>query len=949
MNAAISPSMSITRGSGWGKWDLHVHTPISFESHYRVSEAEREEMDVLPEFEDWDLPEYVDKHIWTKFVQELESVDDIAVLGITDYYSLEGYDVITDLREEGYLQNFDLILPNIEFRLGTFVGDTRINLHVIFSDQLPVDRIRSEFLRNLSIEIDAGDRRSLSRESLSELGEQAKSYHSAEGMSDYQAGCKYATIDLDEIIQQLDNSPSLFEGQFLIILAGSEWSDIEWRSADAEVRRRLLQQAHGVFTGNPSDHDWLIGQADIPPADFRDEFGSLKPPLHGSDAHDFESICEPDEDRYCWIKADTTFEGLKEIVFEPNERLSIGPEDPTEYIPKQTIDSVTIEDGYVNQQLEIEDTEIPFNSNLVTVIGSQGAGKTALLDLIANCYEVRSSEQVDDDNSFIRRIEDDSPHMRTSIDFVGDEIGSFSKEVTDLSTVEGESIVYIPQGKIVEYCRDEDHLHERILNLVKRSVGKNIPEVMTEFREAESNIENLVDRMRQLNSQLYEIDPKEVRKERNEEEDRLATLSVELENKIQEINEFKEIHEEELEETETEELQDELDGLLETRSELSDLKTNVEKASDILKKVDEFNSLVALVNELSNELTQVDAEIDEINYASQESQLEDIEEEINTALTEITGEIDEIRSSLNELSEVEEKLSELREDQRLLEDEIENTRDRVEEIEETLGHIDELKSERKNTLIGYVQCYLDWRDIFDEIAEEFSTNQTDILQDIELEPQIKLDDISSEFVEIIDMRSVNKEDIIDRVYRLREIVEGERPDSLDDEVEEYIRRTEELREDQKSAVEQIQFDEILYGDNLNLTEQIYFENTRMEQLSRGQKGTVLLKIYLAEGDNPLIIDTPEENLDNRFVFDILIDAIKSAKQDRQIFIATHDANLVVNTDSEQVIIAKFDETAISFEAGPLEDENVRSEAVNILEGGDEAFRRRREKYQLNPQ
>jgi energy-coupling factor transporter ATP-binding protein EcfA2 len=151
-----------------------------------------------------------------------------------------------------------------------------------------------------------------------------------------------------------------------------------------------------------------------------------------------------------------------------------------------------------------------------------------------------------------------------------------------------------------------------------------------------------------------------------------------------------------------------------------------------------------------------------------------------------------------------------------------------------------------------------------------------------------------------------------------------------------------------SDVEPIEFDGILYDTYLSLSEDLFYQGTPMGQLSRGQKGTVLLKIYLAEGDNPLIIDTPEDNLDNRFVYQELIDAIRKAKLKRQIFIATHDANLVVNTDSEQVVISSFDQGTIEYEAGALEDPDIRSEAKDILEGGDEAFRRREEKYELRP-
>lgn len=112
----------------------------------------------------------------------------------------------------------------------------------------------------------------------------------------------------------------------------------------------------------------------------------------------------------------------------------------------------------------------------------------------------------------------------------------------------------------------------------------------------------------------------------------------------------------------------------------------------------------------------------------------------------------------------------------------------------------------------------------------------------------------------------------------------------------------------------------------------------------GQKGTVLLKILLAEGDHPLIIDQPEENLDNKFVYEALVDAFREAKKKRQIIVATHNANLVVNTDAEQVIVAEFDSNKISYRWGSIENPGIREDITRLLEGGKEAFIRREMKY-----
>ena len=125
---------------------------------------------------------------------------------------------------------------------------------------------------------------------------------------------------------------------------------------------------------------------------------------------------------------------------------------------------------------------------------------------------------------------------------------------------------------------------------------------------------------------------------------------------------------------------------------------------------------------------------------------------------------------------------------------------------------------------------------------------------------------------------------------------------------------------------------------------ILFNGVSMEKLSMGQKATVLLKLFLAEGDNPLIIDQPEENLDNKFVYESLVNAFRDAKKKRQIIIATHNANLVVNTDSEQIIVSEYKNGRITYTSGSIEDKNIKKNITALLEGGEEAFKRRELRY-----
>ncbi len=123
-------------------------------------------------------------------------------------------------------------------------------------------------------------------------------------------------------------------------------------------------------------------------------------------------------------------------------------------------------------------------------------------------------------------------------------------------------------------------------------------------------------------------------------------------------------------------------------------------------------------------------------------------------------------------------------------------------------------------------------------------------------------------------------------------------------------------------------------------------NRRLDDLSGGQRVSLLLSLLLETTDErPLVIDQPEDELDNRFLFDTVLPALKRLKGRRQIIVATHNANIVVNGDADQVIQleATANKGRIACE-GAIEDPNVRDAIVRTVDGGDEAFRLRRLKY-----
>lgn len=115
------------------------------------------------------------------------------------------------------------------------------------------------------------------------------------------------------------------------------------------------------------------------------------------------------------------------------------------------------------------------------------------------------------------------------------------------------------------------------------------------------------------------------------------------------------------------------------------------------------------------------------------------------------------------------------------------------------------------------------------------------------------------------------------------------------------------------------------------------------ELSRGQKCTALLPILLARRDGPLLIDQPEDNLDNHFIYETVVDSILRLKPRRQMIFITHNANIPVLGEAELVVVMNSDGQRGFVEKAGTVDE-CRNEIIDLLEGGEEAFELRRKRY-----
>ena len=396
----------MNRGSEWRIWDLHVHTPFSLEHNYKCNSEE---------------------NIWDKYIDALEHLpSDIKVLGINDYLFIDGYRKVLEYKAQGRLQNIELILPVVEFRLAKFCGNEkfkRINFHIIFSNELTPDLIQQQFLNALTahytLSSDCNQQWGgiVTRDSLEELGRKIINSVPEEKQNQYASplkeGFNNLNLELSVIMSPLNNASHIFDGKYITAIGKTEWDDFKWDDNSIAEKKSIINEADIVFTA----------------AEDIDKYKKSKKKLHEqqvnellldcSDAHCFsDETTIKDRLGNCktWIKADTTFEGLKQILFEPDDRVRVQSTKPDEKNIYQVIDSITLnEDGFWRGT-------IPLNPNLNTIVGGRSTGKSSLLKAIAAKH---GNKGVDNDDFIRQHLNGVSIRWQDGNDQLGREIEYF--------------------------------------------------------------------------------------------------------------------------------------------------------------------------------------------------------------------------------------------------------------------------------------------------------------------------------------------------------------------------------------------------------------------------------------------------------------------------------------------------------------------------------------------
>lgn len=434
------------RGSEWRRWDLHVHTPETKKNDQYTGTSPEEKWDNFYNA----INEYIG--------DGSDPMKNIAVIGITDYLSIDNYqNVIKDARLP---QSVKLVLPNVEMRLSSMAKNSPVNIHCIFNPSI-ADELNERFFSKL--EFDDGERIfSATKEGLIALGKKVEI--ATDDAQAHKTGVKKFLIDIKNLRKIFDDDKELRENTIIVVPnAGLDGASgiTENDAQNDTLRKSIYKLADMIFSGKTADIIYFLGQKNNNPIEkVIHDCGSLKPCIHGCDAHKLEDLFEPVLQRYCWIKADPTFNGLKQVIYEPEARVRVSSTIPETKSRYQVIESVVVKNDLFPSE------KIVFNDKLNCIIGGKSTGKSLLLSGLAMSIDKQQSIQKLEKTGIVYK-----PLNGVLVNWV-DGTKSSSDNIKALD--DKHKILYIPQTYLNRLSDDKDGKNEIdyiIENVLSQNMG----------------------------------------------------------------------------------------------------------------------------------------------------------------------------------------------------------------------------------------------------------------------------------------------------------------------------------------------------------------------------------------------------------------------------------------------------------------------------------------------
>jgi ABC-type lipoprotein export system ATPase subunit len=1021
------------RGSEWRRWDLQVHTPFS----------------ALNNGFGTDLNEYA------RSLFAAARDHGIAAIGVTDYFGIDGYKWLTELRsdEESFVDVLGdelakeskdvLLLPNVELRSREIIRDlggkdARVNFHVIFSEEIDPTDIEDHFLRQLLFTADSApgtpdEEQALTRANLEALGKRLKTEHEQfRDGSDLFVGMTNAVVGHEEVTRVLERQPSRFKDRYLIVVPSDEdLSEISWDGQGHHVRKLFVQKAHMLYSANEGTRLFGLGKRHPSRQAFKTEFKSLKPSVHGSDAHSPDELFASPLGRHTWIRANPTFNGLRQLLYEPEDRVFIGdePEALARINESSTKYFNTISFARTEHAVPTEawfSSEIPLNPGLIAIIGNKGSGKSALADVLGLLADSHSRRYFSflSDTRFLRPKSGLGRMFEATAVWRSGE--KTSKQLdAKVDPAMPERVKYIPQNYLETICTElreasatefDREVEEVIFSHVEvtERLGKQTLQQLIDYRtsERESAISLLRSELSSINRLIVDLQarltPPFKRAVASELDQRHAELKAHLDAKPKEV--AKPTDETPRDAQAQEELAqavaaiESLDTeIAETRSELERLQRKVVAAERLLERMDNLDAQIARF------FTESDADAAELKIdLEQLVSVTTKRDDVTEALTTARARRDSNRAALDKSihGSLEHRRAQLSSDADAARAKLDAPNRQYQEYLHRLAIWDRRRieiegdAEQPETLRG-IEARLVALERVPEQLEVQRTARRDVVRRIyEAKAQLLADyrELHAPVQDFIHNHQVANEvnaleftasmtvdgfveGILARVHhgrrgsfqgeregrdRLRSLVANADFDSapgaeafaedveyafshdLRDDAGPEMQISEQLR--QGHSVEDL-YDYIFGQSYLRPRFQLLWRGKPLDQLSPGERGTLLLVFYLLidRRDVALMIDQPEENLDNETIALLLVPAVKYAKSRRQIILVTHNPNLAVVCDADQVIHSTIDKLTgnkIAYTSGALEDPAITQRVVDVLEGTKPAFDLRDARYEV---
>ena len=677
-----------------------------------------------------------------------------------------------------------------------------------------------------------------------------------------------------------------------------------------------------------------------------------------SDVHDFN---EKTFGTFTWVKMDEpSIEGLRLALQDGDVSVNRNMNEKPNKLPTYFIEKLKINDAkYIGQEETLECNFSPF---LNAIIGGRGSGKSTLLEFIR--LVLRRDNDIhntlkEDSNKYYSLDENDSlltPNTKISLLYWKNSIcyrlnWSLKGDNPSLEQkndngpwepFQGEIKTLFPvriysQKEIFELAKEPSKLIEIIDEVVEvdaENIKTKIREGINRYKQKENNQQELKEKIDQENRLIGELNDlttqieyieksghKEVMEKYRQRQQQLNEIET-LENKWKEAQHH----------------------LLDTLKKITPPNFNTESFSENSAILSDLQKTNAKWWAVHNKLENLRQEAESILTEWQ------TEKEVAPWMHELKSDIERYEQSSSELKQQDIDPNRYN----LLLTQQKSIQKELDQISEHRSRLQTLETEKKEDL-DRVKTY----------RKTLSRNRQDFLNSILQDNQyvnIKVfslgeswDNIEKKLRSILQcpdhfdkdfekLQKIYEQGVGSKVNILKKTITAIRSGDRDAEHKSFATRLQSLP--QESITNLMAW---LPEDNLEIT--YGSDSQRLEQGSPGQKNATLLAFILSYGNEPLLLDQPEDDLDNELISDLIVQQLREIKTERQVIVVTHNANIVVNGNAEMVLPLKVKteegktQTEVQHPAS-IQRRKVRESICNILEGGEKAFEQRYKRIHL---